>query len=98
MNARDVVLRLIEPDGNLPVVLAQGLFAEQYRAVPLRVGEGITGSVALSGQAEYINDPLSDPRIAHVPGYRRRAGSDHVRTAQSRREGDRCAGCLAAIR
>ncbi len=67
LSARDVVLRLIEPDGSLPVVVAQGEYAENYRAVPLRVGEGITGSVALSGEAEYINDPLSDPRIAHVP-------------------------------
>ncbi|NIQ93931.1 MAG: GAF domain-containing protein, partial [Desulfuromonadales bacterium] len=35
-------------------------------------GQGITGSVAESGLPEFVNDPLSDPRVSHTPGTDRR--------------------------
>jgi signal transduction histidine kinase/CheY-like chemotaxis protein len=69
LHARDVVLRLIEPDGSLPVVVAQGKYADLYRSrPPLHIGQGITGNVAITGVAEVVNSPLKDPRVAHVPG------------------------------
>ena len=68
VNARDVVLRLLEPDGSLPAVVAIGRHAEQQRALTLRPGQGLTGHVAQSGVAEIINFPTQDPRIVHVPG------------------------------
>ncbi|MGB8647523.1 MAG: GAF domain-containing protein [Anaerolineae bacterium] len=68
LHARDVVLRLIEPDGRLPVVVAQGKYAEIYKASQRRVGEGITGAVVQTGRAEIVNYPLQDSRAADVPG------------------------------
>ncbi|MBI3243064.1 MAG: GAF domain-containing protein [Chloroflexi bacterium] len=68
LHARDVVLRLLEPDGDLPVVVAIGKFADIYRSRTLQIGHGITGSVAQTGVAEVVNDPLHDPRVARVPG------------------------------
>jgi signal transduction histidine kinase/DNA-binding response OmpR family regulator len=68
LSARDVTLRLLEPDGALPVVVAVGPFAEIYRGRPLRVGQGITGNVALTGRAEMVNNPERDTRVKLVPG------------------------------
>ncbi len=68
LDARDVVLRLLEADGSLPAVVAIGRHAEQQKALTLRLGQGITGHVAQAGIAEIVNFPLQDPRIMHVPG------------------------------
>ena len=68
LRARDVVLRLVEPDGILRPVVAIGKYAEINRNRPLRLGYGITGNVAQTGHAELLNDPLQDPRVALVPG------------------------------
>ena len=68
MSARDVVIRLLEPDGSLPAVVALGKYPEQFAASTVRLGEGITGRVAMSGIAEVVNFPLQDPRIVRVPG------------------------------
>ncbi|MCA1554598.1 MAG: GAF domain-containing protein, partial [Chloroflexi bacterium] len=68
LNARDVVVRLLDDDGNLPVVLAVGKHADVLAASSMRLGEGITGSIAQSGVAEIVNDPLNDARMRHVAG------------------------------
>jgi GAF domain-containing protein/DNA-binding response OmpR family regulator/anti-sigma regulatory factor (Ser/Thr protein kinase) len=68
LDARDAVLFMLEPDGRLPAVVAVGGHAEHLRAVSLHLGQGIAGSVAQSGVAEIVNDPLNDPRLVHVPG------------------------------
>ena len=68
LEARDVVLRLLEPDGALPAVVALGQYADVYRARPVHLGEGITGAVAQTGIPEMVNEPLADPRVARVPG------------------------------
>jgi GAF domain-containing protein/DNA-binding response OmpR family regulator len=68
LRARDVVVRLLEPNGDLPVVVAIGKFADIYRSRTLQIGHGITGSVAQTGVAEVVNDPLQDARVARVPG------------------------------
>src|SRR5262249_52606001 len=67
LRARDVVLRLLEPDGSLPVVVAEGQFAEVYRTRSLRLGQGLTGSIAASGVAELVTAPVTAPRVPHVP-------------------------------
>jgi signal transduction histidine kinase/CheY-like chemotaxis protein len=45
---------------------------EQYRdevmSVRLKLGEGITGSIALSGKGEIVNQAQRDPRAVQVPG------------------------------
>jgi signal transduction histidine kinase/PAS domain-containing protein len=43
-------------------------YKDEVMALQLRLGEGITGSVALSGQAEIINRASDDPRAVQVPG------------------------------
>jgi GAF domain-containing protein/CheY-like chemotaxis protein len=68
LNARDVSIRLLEPDGNLPTVVAVGKYADINKRDQLRIGEGITGNIALTGIAEIVNDPDNDPRARDLPG------------------------------
>jgi len=68
LNARDVVVRLLDDAGNLQVVLAMGEYAKQQQATMLRLGQGIMGGVAQTGSAEIVNNPLQDPRVLHVAG------------------------------
>ena len=67
--ARTTVLRLLQPDGQTyHATVALGLYAEQFQSEMLRAGEGITGSVILSGVPEIIPDTILDPRTLHVEG------------------------------
>ncbi|OGO28750.1 MAG: hypothetical protein A2Z16_10995 [Chloroflexi bacterium RBG_16_54_18] len=67
--ARDTILRLSDAQGpNFPVLVAIGKYAEFYRRDVILLGKGITGSIALSGQAEIIDDVSRDPRVIHLPG------------------------------
>jgi GAF domain-containing protein/CheY-like chemotaxis protein/tetratricopeptide (TPR) repeat protein len=68
LNAKDVVLRLLQPDGSLPTVVALGKNAENFQNSVLQLGEGITGSVAEMGEAEVIASSQADQRAAHVAG------------------------------
>lgn len=69
LNSRTVNLRLLQADGGtLKTVLALGHHAEQFTATDMKLGEGITGNVALTGQPEVINDTQADTRGRHVPG------------------------------
>ncbi len=68
LNARDVVLRLVEPDGDMPAVVTRGKYADLFKTRVVQLGKGLTGSIAQTGKAEVVNNPLSDPRVAHVPG------------------------------
>jgi len=52
----------------VPAVCDASRFRDEMMAMRLRVGEGITGSVALSGRGEIVNSAEDDPRAAHVPG------------------------------
>ncbi|HET7376786.1 MAG TPA: GAF domain-containing protein, partial [Anaerolineae bacterium] len=68
-NARDTILRLVEPDGiSLRAALALGGYAEEFTATVTTLGQGITGSIAQSGIAEVIDNMDLDPRRAHVAG------------------------------
>jgi GAF domain-containing protein/CheY-like chemotaxis protein/anti-sigma regulatory factor (Ser/Thr protein kinase) len=68
LNARDVVLRLVEADGNMPAVVARGKYADLFKTRVVQMGQGLTGSIAQTGIAEVVNDPFHDPRVTHVPG------------------------------
>ena len=69
LQVRDIAIRLLEPDGKtLPAAVALGKYAAEYKAVVLELGDGLTGSIAASGQAEFVNHPTEDPRVVHVPG------------------------------
>ncbi|HZM25531.1 MAG TPA: GAF domain-containing protein, partial [Anaerolineales bacterium] len=67
-NARDTILRLVDPGGSLRTALALGRYAEENAADILTLGEGITGGIAQSGIAEVIHDVDLDPRGVHVAG------------------------------
>ena len=67
--ARDTILRLADHDGQqFPVLVALGKYADQHRSDVVTLGEGITGSIALSGQAEIIDDVSLDTRSRHILG------------------------------
>jgi PAS domain S-box-containing protein len=67
--ARDTILRLADQDGDsFSVLVALGKYADQYRHDVVHLGSGITGSIALSGQAEIIDDLSRDERTQHVAG------------------------------
>lgn len=62
-------IALLEPDGEtLRFVLALHERAEAVLNLRLKLGEGITGDVALRGEPEIVNDGLNDPRAVQVPG------------------------------
>ncbi|MFN8411419.1 MAG: GAF domain-containing protein [Anaerolineales bacterium] len=68
-DARDTILRLVDEDNQtLKSALALGIYADENMADDLMLGKGITGSIALSGIAEVIDNVDLDPRGVHVMG------------------------------
>jgi signal transduction histidine kinase len=51
-----------------PVVCDARDYADELMAVRLKLGQGITGTVALTGRGEIVNDSEADPRAMRVPG------------------------------
>jgi signal transduction histidine kinase/CheY-like chemotaxis protein/PAS domain-containing protein len=51
-----------------PAVCDVERFRDEVMALRLKMGEGITGSVAVSGRAEIVNVAEDDPRAVQVPG------------------------------
>ena len=51
-----------------PKVCDADSFRDEIMNVRLKLGEGITGTVAQSGRGEIVNDAERDPRAAQVPG------------------------------
>jgi len=49
-------------------IVALGDIAEEILGDAIQVGEGIIGSLAQSGEAEFINDTNADPRGVTIPG------------------------------
>jgi signal transduction histidine kinase/CheY-like chemotaxis protein len=69
LNVRDLVVYLIEPDGiTFKARVALDRYAEEVKAAHIRLGEGITGSIAQSGIPEFVNNPGKDRRAIHIPG------------------------------
>jgi len=66
--ADEATLFLIEPDGiTLRPAVCLGAYVEQVMKIRLRVGEGITGTVAARRRGEIINRAELDPRSTQVP-------------------------------
>jgi PAS domain S-box-containing protein len=62
-------IHLIEPDGEtLRCVIALHDRAEAVMGLRPKLGEGMTGRVALEGRPELIPNALADPQAIHVPG------------------------------
>jgi PAS domain S-box-containing protein len=60
---------LMEPDGkSLRCVLALQENLDAFSELKIKIGEGVTGTVAASGQAEIVNEMQNDPRSVQVPG------------------------------
>ncbi len=51
-----------------PAVCDATAYVDELMAVRLKLGQGITGTVALSGKGEIVNDSEADPRAMRVPG------------------------------
>jgi GAF domain-containing protein/DNA-binding response OmpR family regulator len=49
-------------------IAATGDIADEIKADAIPLGDGIIGSLAVSGAAEFINDTGSDPRTRQIPG------------------------------
>ncbi|HSB03174.1 MAG TPA: GAF domain-containing protein, partial [Anaerolineales bacterium] len=49
-------------------IVAQGVSAEEIKADMIIAGEGIIGTLAQQGKAEFINDTSKDPRGVQIPG------------------------------
>jgi GAF domain-containing protein/PAS domain-containing protein len=52
----------------VPAVCDASRFRDEMMSMRLKVGEGITGTVAQTGRGEIVNSAEDDPRAAHVPG------------------------------
>jgi PAS domain S-box-containing protein len=60
---------LMQPDGEtLRCVLALQESPAAFLHLAIKLGEGVTGSVAASGRTEIVNEMRNDPRAVHVPG------------------------------
>jgi PAS domain S-box-containing protein len=60
---------LIEPDGeSLRCVLALQESSIAFSDLRIKIGEGVTGAVAASGQGEIVNEMQNDPRGVQVSG------------------------------
>ena len=51
-----------------PVVCDASAWVDELMAVRLKLGQGITGTVAANGKGEIVNDSENDPRAMRVPG------------------------------
>jgi len=59
------------PDEDLETLhaaYASGSMVEEVRAAGIQRGQGIIGSIAVSGRPEVVNNPWSDPRAQSIPG------------------------------
>ncbi|HTP08287.1 MAG TPA: GAF domain-containing protein [Anaerolineae bacterium] len=69
LQASDSEVYLLDEGGHtLKAVVAVGNYAEEIKARPLRMGEGVVGAVAQSGVAEMVNAIEQDPRNVYIPG------------------------------
>ncbi len=67
--ASTTVLRLADPESQAyRTAVALGQYAEQFQTDLVYPGQGISGSVIVSGVPEIIPDPAKDLRSSHVAG------------------------------
>jgi PAS domain S-box-containing protein len=88
---------LMEPNGQTLrcVLTLQENFAA-FSDLKVQVGEGVTGAVAASGQAEIVNDMQNDPRSIQVPGTPEK--EEEAIMFAPLKEGDRTIGVLSIRR
>jgi PAS domain S-box-containing protein len=67
LRVRDIAIYLREGDMFVAPV-ALGTYIEEIKSSPVLFGQGITGNIAQTGVAEFINYPPRDPRVFHIPG------------------------------
>jgi GAF domain-containing protein len=69
LNGSSSAIYLPEPDGKaMRAITASGSVAAEIMADTITIGEGIIGSLAQEGRAEFINDTSLDPRTLQIPG------------------------------
>lgn len=69
IGADECTVFLLDRDaGTLDPIVSLTAYPEEVMKLQLKVGEGITGHVALTGVGEYVNDAHSDHRSVTVPG------------------------------
>jgi len=69
LKASHVAIFLLQDDNiTIKPVTAQGTFRKEILSHPLKLGEGITGDIILTGKSQIINDTTNDPRRVKVPG------------------------------
>jgi GAF domain-containing protein/DNA-binding response OmpR family regulator/anti-sigma regulatory factor (Ser/Thr protein kinase) len=73
LQAGSSAIFLPEPDGRgYRALVARGELAEPLQAAVIEPGRGIIGSLVQSGQPEFVNDTVADPRAVQMPGAERR--------------------------
>jgi PAS domain S-box-containing protein len=99
LDADDSAVYLPDATGKtFHAIVALGDVAAEIKADPITLGEGIIGSIALQGKAEFINDAVHDPRARTI------AGTDDVETNDDRlmvaplSAGDHVIGMMAVWR
>ena len=69
LRVRDIAIVLREPDSQtFKTSVALGRYVKQMMEFEVTPGRGLVGHILQNGVAEFINDPTSDPRVAHIPG------------------------------
>jgi signal transduction histidine kinase/CheY-like chemotaxis protein/HPt (histidine-containing phosphotransfer) domain-containing protein len=68
LSANNSAIYLLDRDNEtLRLIASAGAVPDAVKQFPLKVGQGITGSVAQSGRAEIVENTALDPRTANVP-------------------------------
>lgn len=81
LNGSSSAIYLPQPDGlTLRAIAAHGNIAAEIMADAIMIGEGIIGSLAALGRAEFINDTNNDPRTLQIPGTTR-VGNERLMVA-----------------
>jgi len=66
---RDIAIFLRYTDQNVfRASVALGKYPEQLKSVEITPNKGLAGHILVSGVAEYVNDPVHDSRLYHIPG------------------------------
>jgi diguanylate cyclase (GGDEF)-like protein len=81
--------------GVLRPIFARGVHVNEYLAAVLPVGHGVGGHVIQTGEAQLVQDELSDPRVGHFPSLGPQPGALIVAPLRS---ADRVQGVLTIER
>ena len=69
LRVRDIAIYMREEESDLfKATVALGTFVKEIMSSTVSLGQGITGNIAQTGVAEFLNHPQRDPRRFHIPG------------------------------